>query len=125
MRFYIRANGRLSSITMPESLADYLIAKLGGLGEGDPKEGKLAQAWINDLANRQAVPDKNVSQWVQAQALHFVVDPAILVNRDAARQREAVRREERKEWLAARMAEFHAKKSAPNSARAEKNLCRS
>lgn|SRR5574337_277496 len=118
MRFYIRVNGRLSSITMPDLLAGYLIAKLGseseeylhaklkGGREAVSKGRKIAQAWVNDLANRQAVPAKDVSQWVQAQALHYVVDPAIVSNLNAELKRTAERSAERsaeiKEWLAER-----------------------
>ena len=77
MRFYIRANGRLASITVPEPLANYLIASLGKAGEREAKGRKAAQAWVNNLAKSKAVPEHNVSQWVQAEILDRLVNPYV------------------------------------------------
>lgn len=96
MRYYIKRDGKLSSITISEELSQYLIIKLGGStpdlgalirrkkrnGKGEDiriANGKsLAQHWINELIESATeVPEKNVSQWVQAQILHFIVDPQL------------------------------------------------
>ena len=93
MRYYIRANGKLSSVTISDTLSDYLIAKTAA-SVGDVKRArKAAQRWINDLATSSVVPDKNVSQWVQARIIDFIVDPAIVARRAAMLERENARRQ--------------------------------
>ncbi len=94
MRYYIRANGKLSSVTISDTLSDYLIAKTAA-SLGDMKRArKAAQSWINDLAARSVVPDKNVSQWVQARIIDFIVDPAIVARRVAMIEKAEARRRE-------------------------------
>lgn len=92
MRYYIRANGKLSSITISDTLSDYLIAK-SSARLGDVKRArKAAQRWINDLAARSVVPDRNVSQWVQARIIDFIVDPDIVARRaEMTEKAEALR----------------------------------
>lgn len=74
MRYYIRAHGRLSSITISDTLSQYLVLARGGESDryGDGK--KRAQKWISELAERETVPDKNVSQWVQNHIVTYIVD---------------------------------------------------
>lgn len=98
MRYYVKRGGKIASITISDELSQYLIIKLGGTkyncGAAIPAVSRitgrangvrhglgkgLAQHWINTLvAGSPDMPEKNVSQWVQAQILHFIVDPAIL-----------------------------------------------
>lgn len=79
MRYYLTLRGRLTTITVGEELSEYLIVRLGGFGAKIGTGKKKAQAWINDLATRERdnAPAKNVSQWVQAHIVNFIVDPAL------------------------------------------------
>lgn len=73
MRYYIRVNGRPASITISDTLSQYLVLDRGGESDRYGNGKKLAQSWINDLAKRADVPDKNVSQWVQARIVDQIV----------------------------------------------------
>lgn len=77
MRYYIRANGKLSSITVSDTLSQYLIIAVGGEHVAYGKGKKLAQQWISRLANKSQVPERDVSQWVQAHIIDAIVDPVI------------------------------------------------
>ncbi|NMY40910.1 hypothetical protein HBN76_06315 [Pseudomonas sp. WS 5013] len=93
MRYYVKRDGRLSSITVSEELSQYLLLKLGGSthdrGGDVPGRGRyglmrfttgkgMVQHWINALVESSPdMPTKDVSQWVQAQMLHAIVDPAL------------------------------------------------
>ena len=96
MRYYLRRNGKLTSITVSDELSQYLIIKLGGSAHDRGAmrgthitTGKgLAQHWINVLADSSPdMPEKNVSQWIQAQILHFIVDPEIRRRLDEVEER--------------------------------------
>ncbi len=73
MRYYIRINGRLASITISDTLSQYLVLARGGESDRYGNGKKLAQGWINELAQRADVPDKDISQWVQARIVDYIV----------------------------------------------------
>lgn len=77
MRYYICTNGKLSSITISDTLSQYLVIARGGESDryGDGK--KRAQRWISELANQHEVPSRDVSQWVQARILDYIVNPML------------------------------------------------
>lgn len=77
MRYYFRVNGKLSSITVSDTLSQYLVIARGGESDRYGRGKKLAQKWISELAKRNDVPDHDVSQWIQAQILDYIVDPVI------------------------------------------------
>ena len=73
MRYYIRLNGRVSSITVSDTLSQYLVIARGGESDRYGRGKKLAQAWINALADRPDVPERDISQWVQARIVDYLV----------------------------------------------------
>jgi len=73
MRYYIRANGRLSSITVSDTLSQYLVLSQGGESDRYGRGKKYAQEWISGLAERFEVPTRDVSQWVQARIVDHIV----------------------------------------------------
>ncbi|HEJ1440793.1 TPA: hypothetical protein ACKRPO_005753 [Pseudomonas aeruginosa] len=93
MRYYVKRGGGVTSITVSNELSQYLLLKLGGAshehGADVPGRSRytpmrytdgrgLVQYWINTLVESSAdMPTKNVSQWVQAQMLHSIVDPEL------------------------------------------------
>lgn len=77
MRYYIRLGGRLSSITISDTLSQWLVIACGGVTDRAKRDKKKAQAWISTLADRPDVPDRDVSQWVQARIVDYIVNPAL------------------------------------------------
>lgn len=73
MRYYIRLNGRVSSITVSDTLSQYLVLARGGVSDRDGRDKKKAQAWISALADRPDLPDRDISQWVQARIVDYIV----------------------------------------------------
>jgi hypothetical protein len=73
MRYYIRLNGRVSSITVSDTLSQYLVIARGGESDRYGRGKKLAQEWINSLADRPDVPGRDISQWVQARIVDHLV----------------------------------------------------
>lgn len=90
MRLYVRKGGKPTSITVSDLLCDLMAAKLA-LAYVNKRNAyatgkKLVQAWVNDLSASQAVPDRDVSQWVQANIIAAITDPEILKARDCLRR---------------------------------------
>lgn len=100
MRFYIRVKGKLSSITVSETLGEYLVAKTAEYESDLKNVRKAAQRWINNLAATSEVPEKNVSQWVQSKIVDLIVDPAIVQRRQQIEDRLRTKAQERAARLA-------------------------
>jgi hypothetical protein len=83
MRYHLMLRGKRTTITIDEILTGYLLAKLGGLGASFGIGSKLGKdsvrKWIQKQVKREEayLPEKNISQWVQARILHEIVDPAL------------------------------------------------
>lgn len=77
MRYYIRLNGRVSSITVSDTISQYLVIARGGESDRFGRGKKKAQAWINTLADRPGVPERDISQWVQARIVDYIVNPEL------------------------------------------------
>lgn len=101
MRYYIRANGKLSSITISDTLSQYLIIAVGGEHAEYGNGKKLAQKWINDLAEKYQVPERDVSQWVQTSIIHYIVDKDIYEQWRSLKPKITAKLKEKKERDAA------------------------
>lgn len=82
MRLHLMLNGKRTTISVDEQLFEYLkdrVCKgnsfIRAIGAKDE-----ARKWIQKTVDRagDAMPSKNVSQWVQARIVDAIVDPALL-----------------------------------------------
>lgn len=77
MRYYIRLNNRLASISISDTLSQYLVIARGGESDRYGTGKKKAQQWINELANNHDLPERDISQWVQARIVDYIVNPVL------------------------------------------------
>ncbi len=125
MRYYIRLNGRPASITISDTLSQYLVLARGGESDRYGNGKKLAQRWINELAQRADVPDKDISQWVQARIVDYIVSDTLWDRLQELKPKIAAKIEQN----ATRHAQFYAEPSRsdqqsrpkPTSGRASKS----
>jgi hypothetical protein len=83
MHYHLMLRGKRTTITVDKIMTGYLLAKIGGYAATlgiESKAGKTeVRKWIQrQVKNEEAhLPEKNISQWVQAQIIHEIVDPAL------------------------------------------------
>lgn len=90
MRYHLMVHGKRTTITVDEVLTAYMLAKIGGFTAAlGGKMGKdTVRRWIQKTVKREQdlIPEKNVSQWVQARILHEIVDPSLRIAIDKQKQ---------------------------------------
>jgi hypothetical protein len=81
MRLHLMVHGKKTTISVSEALIAYMLARLGGIGaEIGGRAGRdTVRKWIQKTVKREqlVIPEKNVSQWVQARILGEIVDPVL------------------------------------------------
>lgn len=78
--YYISVRGKRTTITVNDSLAAYLVLKIGGWALIGPKSAREhVGKWIRKRIKKEQseVPEKNVSQWVQDRILREIVAPEL------------------------------------------------
>ena len=79
MRYHLMVRGKRTTITVDEVLAQYLLAKIGGFAFqlGGIVGASEVRRWIRQKVKREAanIPEKNISQWVQALIIHEIANP--------------------------------------------------
>lgn len=82
MKYHLNIRGKRTTITIDDALCDYLLQKIGGFYAllGGEEGRKKVRKWIQKTVEREqtSIPEKNISQWVQARVLNEIVDPALL-----------------------------------------------
>lgn len=81
LRYHLMVHGKRTTITVSEDLTGYMLAKIGGFSAaiGGSIGKDAVRRWIQKTVKKEQhlIPEKNVSQWVQARILHEIVDPAL------------------------------------------------
>lgn len=79
MYFYIRCKTRKTSVTVSDSLVQYLAVKHEAKSLDPVEHKRIVQKWINDHVRKPQVrlPDAHLSQWLQAEILACIVDPIV------------------------------------------------
>lgn len=78
--YYISLRGKRTTITVDDTLAAYLVLKIGGFALIGPRAAREhVGKWIRKRIKKEQseVPEKNVSQWVQARILQEIVAPEL------------------------------------------------
>ena len=91
MRIYLMVRGKRTTISVEAQLVEYLADKVCR-NSFDRAIGwrKATRTWMQKAVDSagDALPAKNVSQWVQARIIDAIVDPALLAKRsDGAKSR--------------------------------------
>lgn len=93
MRIYLMLRGKRTTISVEDQLIEYLADRVCR----NPFERgfhwrKTTRKWIQKSIDGAGddLPEKNISQWVQARIVDVIVDPALLEKRNKAAQSAAV-----------------------------------
>lgn len=88
MRIHVTANGKHTSISVDETLLDYLgarmVQKRPKLHTNAQRQLELAKAQIQEFVREsRTLPEKNLSQYVQSMIVEQIINPELQTILDA------------------------------------------
>ncbi|MCB1908457.1 MAG: hypothetical protein KDH15_13900 [Rhodocyclaceae bacterium] len=83
MKLHVSLRGKRTTVTIPDELAWLMMARINCLDSqlGNPTG---LRKWIQKTLRRESdhVPERMLSQWLQARIINEIADPALLPRRD-------------------------------------------